>query len=122
MSTEIKRLLAMTEDELCELFARDANLLGVSLAPHSAASLRSSANTWIREHLPQLREAICKNDNVQKFCRIPPNEETKLHVSLAVAEVLGHQFKLQPGITPLAVLLVKSRIEKLCSSFWSDGC
>jgi hypothetical protein len=117
-SNEISKLMVLTEDQLAEMFAREASLLGTGMLPPSPAALLAAAHAWIAEHLPKLRDSICTNQPIHTICNTPPGKETRLHLAIAVSETIGHSFTHLPGVSALAVLLVKMGIEKLCEQTW----
>lgn len=117
---EIEELLALSEDSLLELFAKKSQLLGVGMLPHPTDDLIDAAREWLAEKLPQLRDLICSSSRIRALCIIPPGKESRLHLALAVSEVVGHHLVAQPGIAPFSVLCVKMGIEKMCEVCWRD--
>ena len=117
-SLEIQTLLIQPEEECLEAFALRAGLLGIGLLPHPASELVEAARNWLAANLPDIRAAICRNQRVRSLCTIPPGEESRLHLALAISEVLGHHIVKQPGVAPLSVLCVKMGVEKLCRECW----
>lgn len=120
LNDEIREMLDWPEDRLCEAFALRQGLLGHRALPPRKEEILRIADAWIKQHWESLRQMVCGSPKVKALFRSPKEGDLRLHLVLTLSELLGHPVVRQAGVAPLAVLLVKMGIDKLCADCWAE--
>lgn len=115
MRSEIRKLAALTDDELWRTLADE---VGFGVGAQDPESLRAFARAWFESRLAQLREALC---NPRFLNRIATSgEDNGVLAATAIADALAAYFS-GPTLFTMSVLVTRYGLDKICGGGGGGG-
>ena len=110
------QILNKSQDELLVEVGRALCAGDLTALPQTPQQLKNRASRWIDANWETIKSRICSNKDVRQLAKDGFSAELATAV-LAMLESLS----LGTSVTPLAVLLCKRGLQKICSDCWDKA-
>lgn len=112
----MEQYLQLSEEALLVEIGKAAELAELGALPKSVAQLRQEGQAWVEDQSQKLKKALCGDANIKKAAGEGFSQRL---VELVCTALEAAHFGT--AITPVAVLLCRRGLSRLCSDAWGSS-